>query len=194
FIEMGFKYLQNRKDRLHILEVGFGTGLNALLSLAQARESQQAINYIGIEPLPVPPELLEGLKYQEIFDSLEIRGFFATMHQSPWNQPIEINEYFHLTKVKQPLMAYESPDSVDLVYFDAFAPSKHPEMWDKEVFLHLAQMMEPGGILVTYCAKGQVKRDLQAAGFRVEKLPGPPGKREMIRAHYEGIIHPENAS
>lgn len=194
FIEMGLKYALREKQAITLLEVGFGTGLNALLSMAHVFENNYSVKYIGLEPFPVPLELLPELQYQHIFEADQIKLLFERIHEKPWDQAITILDQFELLKVKQTLMAYKSQEKIDLVYFDAFAPSKHPGMWEKEVFLHLASMMSKGGILVTYCAKGQVKRDLQAAGFRVEKLPGPPGKREMIRAHFVGVTHPENAS
>lgn len=193
FIDMGLK--ASAAFQPHILEVGFGTGLNALLTLEAAEQEKRPVHYTGIELYPLSWEEVDALKYSA-------NPLFKELHTSPWEKDVNITPYFTLHKihgdvnkaVSDKLLATgnESPanrpslitsHSFDLVYFDAFAPEKQPEMWSEELFRKIYAGMNVNGILTTYCAKGVVRRLLQTVGFTVERLPGPPGgKREILRA------------
>jgi tRNA U34 5-methylaminomethyl-2-thiouridine-forming methyltransferase MnmC len=175
---MGLKYVQTVQPR--ILEVGFGTGLNAFLSLLAAHETGKKVHYTGLELYPLEWDTLTKLTYSE--DPL-----FQQIHTAGWEVETEISPNFTLLKQRADFTEIhrENPNNrrYDVVYFDAFAPGKQPEMWEQQRFDYLYAIMNNGGALTTYCAKGAVRRALQYAGFVVERLPGPPGgKREMIRA------------
>lgn len=163
-----------------ILEVGFGTGLNALLTLLYGKE--HSIHYTSLEAYPLDIDLAMQLNYPEYTGIEGARELFEQLHQSPWNCEVEISAQFFLEKRSEPLQQFQRDNAFDLVYYDAFAPHAQPELWEPEIWEKLYGMMRPNAVLVTYCAKGQVRRDMQAAGFKVERLEGPPGKREMIRA------------
>ena len=170
-------------DYLTVLEMGFGTGLNALLTYFSAEKRQQYIHYIGIEAFPPSPEEIAAMDYSSFSSDPASNEVYNAMHKAAWDRPCELSEHFVLEKQQCVLeAAHVQKGSVDLVYYDAFGPRVQPELWTLEVFQRIYEWMAPGGVLVTYCAKGQVKRDLKAAGFLVEALPGPPGKREMTRA------------
>ena len=163
---------------LRLLEVGFGTGLNAAVT-AMAATAERPVHYITLEKYPVEPRLVEGLGYEALVDS----PLFAALHAAPWEQPIAITPHFTLEKRCCDLLAAPLPHDIDIVYFDAFAPEKQPEMWSAEVFARIYEAMCPGGVLTTYCAKGAIRRLLQTTGFSVERLAGPVGgKREILRA------------
>lgn len=184
FIEAGLRpLLAGGPAKQRILEVGLGTGLNALLTLEAALGSGVAIAYDGLETYPVPPALVAAL--QPEWDALgePLSTLFAQLHAAPWNQPQELTPGFTLTKMEQALeKARLPPACYHLIYFDAFAPEKQPELWTEAVFAQLYAAAAPGAVLVSYCAQGQFRRSLRAAGWLTEKLPGPPGKREMTRA------------
>ena len=165
----------------HILEIGFGTGLNALLTLIEADKHKNRIYYTAIEPHPLDETEANQLNYCEQLNLRDYQKFFEKMHQCGWEEMFEITEYFRLTKTKNSLFDLPADSLFFLIYFDAFAPNAQPELWTKEVFKKLHDMLLPEGMLVTYCSKGEVRRNMQAAGFNVEKLKGPPGKREMLR-------------
>lgn len=184
FVDMGLKALT--KDRVRVLEVGFGTGLNALLTLQATDELNVAVDYIGIELYPLSWEMVNALNYSD-------SPLFELLHTIPWEQPTIISNKFTLTKVEDDInklfveQGIDKKEEInkpfDLIYFDAFAPEKQPEMWSQELFDSLYNALSDGGVLTTYCAKGVVRRMLQAAGFKVERLAGPPGgKREILRA------------
>ncbi|MDR2914755.1 MAG: tRNA (5-methylaminomethyl-2-thiouridine)(34)-methyltransferase MnmD, partial [Tannerella sp.] len=182
FINAGLKHCT--KDRIHIFEVGFGTGLNAFLTLLDAQSNNKTIHYTTIEAYPLDKSIVEKLNYPQLFSQKD-RLIYQQLHDAEWNVEVEITPHFFLQKVKVSLLdfdfsLYKAP--FDLIYFDAFAPDKQPEMWTQEIFNHLFEITTNNGILVTYCAKGVVRRMMQAAGYTVERLPGPPGKREMLRA------------
>lgn len=167
---------------LRLLEVGLGTGLNALLTLDAARRAAVAVAYDGYETVPLPTEAVAALapQWEEI---PALRDAFAQLHAAPWGQPLALAAIFSLTKVLAKVQAADLPASYyDLIYFDAFAPEKQPELWTEDVFAKLYAAAAPGAVLVSYCAQGQFRRNLRAAGWLTEKLPGPPGKREMTRA------------
>lgn len=185
FIDAGWREsIKQREDGkgLHILEMGFGTGLNALLTLIEASAIQQPVHYTAIELYPLGMEEVASLNYCEQLERAGLQAVFEKLHGAEWGKAEQISEYFIVEKRKVNLGNFVSKQAYDLVYFDAFAPGAQPELWTKEVFEKLYGMMEPNGILVTYCSKGDVRRAMMAAGFSVEKIAGPPGKREMVRA------------
>lgn len=170
-------------EYLTILEMGFGTGLNALLTYFSSEKRQQYVHYIGIEAFPPSEEEIAAMDYASFSPDPEALDVYNELHNAPWNNALSISEHFVIEKQKCSLEdARVETGTVDLIYYDAFAPKVQPELWTAEIFQMLYDWMAPGGILVTYCAQGQVKRNMKAAGFRIEPLPGPPGKREMTRA------------
>jgi tRNA U34 5-methylaminomethyl-2-thiouridine-forming methyltransferase MnmC len=177
FIQWGLKQA-SAVSSLSILEVGFGTGLNALLTVF-SKPNDQYIQYVGIEPFPVDEDLLA--EYSVMFSSEE-QVLFNQLHQAEWNKSVSIKPQFQLEKVNLKLEDYSLMRQFDLIYFDAFGPRAQAELWVLPVFEKMYRLTRNGGRLVTYCAKGQVKRDLKAAGFIVNSVPGPPGKREMTIA------------
>jgi tRNA U34 5-methylaminomethyl-2-thiouridine-forming methyltransferase MnmC len=180
FIKHGLHTL-NLKN-IHILEVGFGTGLNAFITLLEAEKKQLEITYTGVEAYPVLKEELEELNYPAILNAISRTDDFWKLHLTDWNTPIQITENFTLTKQQKFFDDINDLDNYHLIYFDAFGARVQPELWDKVMFKRMCKALKYNGILVTYAAKGSVRRAMQAAGFLVEKLPGPPGKREMLRA------------
>ena len=168
---------QTSKQSLHIFEMGFGTGLNAYLTALAAQRLQCPIHYTAVEKFPLSAEEASGLNY-----ATENPELFHQLHDAPWEQPVAINPLFSLHKSNADLLAFSPNEPFDLIYFDAFAPTAQPELWTEAVFSKLFNQTNPGGVLVTYCSKGVVRRAMQAAGFTVNKIPGPPGKREMVRA------------
>ncbi len=166
-------------NKINLLEIGFGTGLNTFLSHNAIQNKPVKIYYEALEKYPLTSELIPLLN---TFDSLSQRKLFENIHQVAWQQPVPLSPNFILFKNKVDLKDYKSDHLFDLVYFDAFAPDKQPELWTEQIFNKIFNLMNPKGILVTYSAKGSVRRKLQKVGFTVEKLPGPPGKREMLRA------------
>lgn len=167
-------------DELRILEVGFGTGLNAWLVENEVIQHSQRISYTSFETFPLPPSIWEQLKFTD--DVVGLKRFHE-LHRAPWNVDIELVPGFTLKKVQASIINTSfSTTHFDIVFFDAFAPNKQPEMWTLDVLANVVASLKPGGIFVTYCAKGQLKRDLKSLGLMVETLPGPPGKKEMVRA------------
>ena len=186
FIEAGLRPLLaaglGQEGILSILEVGLGTGLNALLTLEAARAAGVIIDYEGYETNPLPASILSALASQWD-DNMALKIAFKELHAAPWNELVEFDESLFLTKLPAPIQhASLGQEVYDLIYFDAFAPEKQPELWTEAVFAQLYAAAAPGAVLVSYCAQGQFRRNLRATGWRTEKLPGPPGKREMTRA------------
>ena len=180
FIDMGLKH--SSVTAPHILEIGLGTGLNCVLTLLEAKESQRHIHYTGIERYPLNEEIIRKLNYPSIIGKECEEDYFA-IHQAPWEEDVCLSPWFTLHKMEGDFTHYSFEQKYDIIYFDAFAPEKQPEMWEQSLFDNLYQVLNEGGILTTYCAKGVVRRMLQTAGFKVERLPGPPGgKREILRA------------
>ena len=177
FVESGFKQLSGRKE-IKVLEVGFGTGLNCYLT-ALAHDADQRIFYCGLEAYPLGREFLCELNYADREGGE--RGLLEDIYLSDWELELEIRPNFLLKKVEEKLETFKPGEKFDLVYFDAFGPRAQPEMWEKSVFEKLYGLMSSQGVFVTYCAKGQVRRDLGSCGFDVERLEGPPGKRHMLR-------------
>ncbi len=178
FINNGL--LVSEKDPLHILEIGFGTGLNALLTLQETEDTVRRIHYTALERYPVPLEIVSRLNYCNLLN-IDCERFLR-MHTLPWGKESSLTDRFSLLKIQDDLLTSHLPGHYDLIYFDAFSAAAQPEMWTPEIFSKIGSAMTQGAILVTYAAKGSVRRALQQTGFRVERLPGPPGKREMIRA------------
>ncbi|OIR12033.1 tRNA 5-methylaminomethyl-2-thiouridine biosynthesis bifunctional protein MnmC [mine drainage metagenome] len=174
FIKAGLKPLLHQHQTINIFEMGFGTGLNALLSLQTAVLHQQKINYTTVELFPLTPEEVVELNYAD--------ENFVQLHRCDWEKDMVLNDRFSIHKTNQSLINYSTGKKFNLVYFDAFDPNTQPELWTKEIFEKLFLMMASNGILVTYSSKGNVRRAMLEAGFSVEKIPGPPHKREMIRA------------
>ncbi len=180
FIQSGLNFFLGitAAKKIKILEVGFGTGLNAYLTMQAAANLALHVEYKGLEPQPLEGGFTDRLNYSRA-DNLD----FKRLHAVPWESKMDLTPHFSITKIKGNIHSVElQPGAFDLVYYDAFAPKSQPEMWDLEVFKKIKKAMAVPSVFVTYCAKGQVKRDLKTAGFIVESIPGPPGKREMVRA------------
>ena len=179
FINAGLASLKSNK--VSILEVGFGTGLNALLTSMYALDNQVTVQYVTLDKYPIDPSLLFQLNYPTITGT-EGRELFESIHSAPWEQPVRLTPWFTLEKRLTDLTSMSVEGLFDLVYFDAFGPGKQPEMWSREVMQKIAGVTHPGSVFVTYSAKGELKRILRALDFEVALLPGPPGKRVMTRA------------
>lgn len=190
FIKHGLLFILNNNAtaEIHVLEIGFGTGLNALLTLIEAGTNRK-IKYTAIESFPLTIEEAKNLNYCEQLKREDLLPSFEKMHQCEWESDIAINPYFTIHKLQLSLLnirnsylVHKNSPQPDIIYFDAFAPAAQPELWTKQVFEMLYGILKKDGILITYCSKGEVRRAMQAAGFVVEKIPGPPGKREIVRA------------
>lgn len=179
FIGQGFCYLSHRS--LSILEIGFGTGLNALLSLAEAEKRGVEVQYHGIEKYPINYEEYSSLNYEKIIEGIP-PGSLMKLHQGTWGEADRITDNFTLTKEMADIRTINPKGPFDLVYFDAFAPQKQADLWSEEVFCNIYKALKTGGILVTYTSMGIVKRALRSCGFSVKRAPGPPGKRHTLRA------------
>lgn len=180
FINMGLKHSSVSSPR--ILEIGLGTGLNCFLTLLNAEEDKRHIHYTSIERFPLGMDVIQKLDYPSIIGRGHNADYLA-IHQAPWKEDTKLSPWFTLHKVEGDFTNYTFEKGYDIIYFDAFAPEKQPEMWEQSLFNSLYQILNEGGILTTYCAKGIVRRMLQSAGFIVERLAGPPGgKREILRA------------
>ena len=175
-----------RSESLSIFEMGFGTGLNALLTLIESEKLQQKIHYTAIELYPLSEGEAATLNYCELLNRPDLKWLFDKLHNCEWEKEINITPLFTLDKIRRSFLDYTTGSFQHVIYFDAFAPVSQPELWTREVFEKIYQTVFPGGVLVTYCSKGDVRRALISAGFKVEKIPGPYGKREMIRATKEG--------
>ena len=177
FIEHGLKFTSPKTKELTIFEMGFGTGLNAFLTAQWAQKNYQEIRYTGIELHPVPEEMWKQMDYVQ--DEVEM---YSKITSTEWGYFLEIHPDFHLKKIEQDIHQLQTAEKVDLIYFDAFGPRAQSEMWELPVLTKMHELLNTGGVFVTYCAQGQMKRNLKSLGFSLESLPGPPGKREMTRA------------
>lgn len=189
FIEAGFRHwwnLHENASQCVVFEMGFGTGLNALLTTLEARRRQRKVFYETVEAFPLETTLIEQLNYCSALEESFWQPVFSSLHTCEWSSVQHITTFFSFKKVKTLLANYIPGDPVDVIYYDAFAPGAQPELWTRPVFEKLFAMLAPGGVLVTYCSKGEVRRSMQAAGFLVEKIPGPVGKREMLRGTKAG--------
>ncbi len=184
FIKNGFDYVLASKDfpELNILEIGFGTGLNAFITYLEAAKIRQKINYVGVEAYPVSVKEIALLNYVEQLSAQNNQTIFDKMHESSWEVRNEVIPFFFLTKRQQFFLNITDSDSFHLIYFDAFGARVQPELWGVTIFKKMYDALIDDGVLVTYAAKGSVRRAMQEVGFTVERLPGPPGKREMLRA------------
>ena len=178
FIEAGLK--KCKSDSLKILEIGFGTGLNALLTMINANKKH--IVYHSIEKFPLEKNIVEKLNFPSIINSTVSVNWLKKIHETKWNKEYEIEPWFKLKKIEADFLEHNFEKGYDLVYFDAFAPEKQPELWNIEIFQKIFDSMSDNAILTTYCAKGSVRRAMLSCGFVVERIPGPPGKRQMMRA------------
>lgn len=184
FIKSGLEHLLQKKemDRIHILEIGFGTGLNALISYYEAARNKVIIDYTGVEAYPVSEDELQALDYPSVFTEEDAAEVFKALHGCSWSQRTAISSFFMLQKQQMFFRDIKAENAFDLIFFDAFGPRVQPDLWTEEIFEGMYRALRDEGVLVTYSAKGSVRRAMQAAGFLVERLPGPPGKREMLRA------------
>jgi len=180
FIDKGLSRINNTS--VAILEIGFGTGLNALITAMEGKRRQLDIYYTAVEAFPITADELEQLQYTEKLNAPLFQEIFNEMHTCSWEENVLISPKFTIHKQCKDFLDIADTDAYDLVYFDAFGARVQPELWTETIFLKMFKALKTHGILVTYAAKGSVRRAMQAVGFKVERLPGPPGKREMLRA------------
>lgn len=178
FIKNGLSLIEEKS--ISILEIGFGTGLNAFITLLEAQKNELCIDYTGIEAYPVAEAEAFAMNYLEELKANEFEPEFKKMHQCNWDEKIVFNSNFSLTKRNQFFQDIQDKNSFDLIYFDAFGYQVQPELWSTEIFKTMYESLKDKGILVTYAARGVIKRSMQEVGFTVHKVPGPPGKREMM--------------
>lgn len=164
-----------------VFEVGFGTGLNALLTALEAEKLQRKTTYVSIEKYPLDADEYSHLNYASLVGERAV-VLFEKLHTAVWNSLVEISPWFSLQKLRADLTLLPEIPMADVIYFDAFAPNKQESMWSREIFAYLFEHTNNNGVLTTYCAKGDVRRTLQSVGYQVERTDGPPGKREMLRA------------
>lgn len=161
--------------------MGFGTGLNSFITLLESSKSKRKVDYIGLEALPILEDEILQLNYVNILQTRGLGHKFEEMHLSPWELPQKVTSYFTLTKRKTRLEDFKTDEKFNLIYFDAFGARVQPELWTVAIFQKMFYFLEEGGILTTYSAKGSVRRAMQEVGFKVLRLLGPPGKREMLQ-------------
>lgn len=181
FIKNGLEFVAENKSEISIFEMGFGTGLNALVTRNYALKNNLIISYTSVENHPLSYDLCEKLNYDKKIISNNLNSFYESLHLSKWNSSIELEKDFFLHKIEGEIESINLAKKYDLIYFDAFGPRAQSDMWTIEIFQKLFNALNTNGVFVTYCAKGQVRRDLESVGFKIERLPGPPGKREMLR-------------
>ena len=181
FIEKGYRF--HPAPSPVVFEVGFGTGLNCLLTACLAEELKRPTFYISVEKYPLASKIIKNLEYEKWVSGIG-KNLFSIIHKCEWGQPVQLSENFKLMKINGDFTGFkwQIPQLCDIIYFDAFGPEKQPEMWTFSIISGLYDWLNPGGVFVTYSAKGEVRRSLVSAGFKVERLPGPPGKKEMLRA------------
>jgi len=181
FIKNGLDLFEDGAE-VSILEIGFGTGLNALITLLEAEKRNLKVNYVGVEAYPIPLEEIAQLNYVEQLESPEKKVDFEKIHAINWEEEIVVNPNFTLTKRKQLFTDITDENTFDLIYFDAFGFTVQPELWNEEIFEIMYKSLKNVGILTTYACRTSIKKAMQHAGFQTLKLPGAPGKREMLRA------------
>lgn len=184
YIQAGLDYFssRNQPESITVLEAGFGTGLNALLSYLWSEKSKIKIDYLGIEAYPISKEEIESLEYYKIIDGDNVKSVYDNLHQADWEQWSEISSFFRLKKQKLFFSDLEVQNQADVIFYDAFGPRVQPELWEKSIFQKFYDALKPNGVFVTYCVKGTARRALQEIGFEVDIIEGPPGKRHMMRA------------
>jgi tRNA U34 5-methylaminomethyl-2-thiouridine-forming methyltransferase MnmC len=183
FIDSGLMPSIGKHETIRIFEMGFGTGLNAFLTAKVAEELKQRIEYVAIEQFPLEQKVMGKIIHNDLFKSPEDTALIRSIHLAEWGKKVSINPFFELDKRQVNLIDYQLDDTFNIVYFQAFDPMYQPQLWTKEIFEKLFNSMAKKAILVTYSSKGQVRRNMQQAGFTVEKIPGPSGKREITRAY-----------
>lgn len=188
FIKHGLQYfydselVSDSNNNISIFEIGFGTGLNAFITLLEAEKLTKQINYFGVEGYPILSDEISQLNYPKQLKAEKNESLFKMLHEVSWEEKHEITKHFYLTKQHKYFSEIKEKDIYNLIYFDAFGARVQPELWTETIFKKMYEALQKNGVLVTYAAKGSVRRAMQAVGFKVEKLPGPPGKREMLRA------------
>lgn len=187
FIGAGLLWKAQETEQIAVLEVGFGTGLNAFMTWLEAERQGLSVEYTGLETVPVSQAVLSAMRYPEALGVPGRAADFERLYQIPWGQAQRFSAHFQAEKCLLPVQEVSFERRFDVIYFDAFAPQIQPEMWEEELFRRLAKTLKAGGCLVTYCAQGEFRRRLKRSGFLVEKLPGPPGKREMTRGRIGSI-------
>lgn len=180
FIKNGLSLFEN--STISILEIGFGTGLNAFITFLESQKLHQTIDYVGVEAYPVAADEVLLMNYVPELKAENQSSYFEKMHECNWEEPINLRQDFLFTKRKQFFADIDDLEKFDLIYFDAFGFDVQPELWSTAIFQKMYNALKPKGVLVTYAARGVVKRSMKEVGFTVEKLEGPPGKREMFRA------------
>lgn len=183
FIAAGLHASARWGSTVDVLETGFGTGLNAWMTALEAARTGCIVRYTALEMYPVPLAVAHSLNYPELLGCPEQAEEFSKLHRQPWGQMLPLHPHFFLEKRQQPIQHLTDQAAFDVVYFDVFAPQVQPELWTADTLGRLYVALRASGYLVTYGAQGEFRRTLRAVGFEVEKLPGPPGKREMTRAH-----------
>ena len=180
FIKNGLSFIN--KNKYSILEIGFGTGLNAFITFLHSKNNNHTIDYVGVEAYPIEPEEALLMNYVAVLNATNDAAIFKIMHQSNWDEKIEISNIFSLVKRKQFFQDITDENSFDLIYFDAFGYRVQPELWSLEIFKKMYTALKINGVIVTYACRSSIKKAMIESGFTVEKLPGAPGKREMLRA------------
>ena len=180
FIKNGLSLFENKS--ISILEIGFGTGLNAFITFLESKKLNQTIDFVGVEAYPISADEVLSMNYVSELNAKSESHIFEKMHQCKWEEQIILREDFVFTKRKQFFTDIDDLEMFDLIYFDAFGYNVQPDLWSTAIFQKMYNALKANGILVTYAARGVVKRSMQEVGFEVEKLEGPPGKREMFRA------------
>jgi len=180
YIEKGFSFYES--SNAVVFEIGFGTGLNCMLTALEAKKNNKIVTYYTIEKYPLEHQIVQQLNYGKII-SKRAEHIFQTIHECEWDETVKVSENFYLRKIKADLTTVDldSFENFNIIYFDAFGPDKQPEMWITDIFQKIYDQTSDNGIIVTYSAKGEVRRKLAACGFTMERLPGPPGKKQMLR-------------
>lgn len=179
FIKNGLSLCKGQS--VSVLEIGFGTGLNAFITFLESIKNNQNIEYVGVEGFPISTDEVVQMNYVNQLNASQFEAEFKTMHISDWEENVTISETFRLTKRKQLFNEINDKNQFDIIYFDAFGYRVQPELWSVEIFTKMFEALKEGGILVTYACRGPIKNAMKEAGFKIEKLAGPPGKREMLR-------------
>lgn len=184
FIDCGLRYFMSQSsanpDNLHVFEMGLGTGLNALLTWSEAFFRKQKIVYHAVELYPLTEAEIQSLNYNDLISNKNVQ--LSAIHHVPWNELIVLDNYFSFIKIKEDIQQFTTSEKFNIIYFDAFDPNAQPELWTEHIFKKMFSILHSNSFLVTYCSKGTVQSAMKAAGFKIEKLKGPPGKREIIRA------------
>lgn len=182
FIGAGLLKVAELQKEISILEMGFGTGLNAYLTAVKANELELKIKYTTLEAFPISNEQVKKMNYSDWGKGKAQKLIFSKIQEVPWEESREIDQHFSIKKIMKKFEDYHAIEEFDLIYFDAFGPNVQPELWSDVIFKNMFNALKPGGMLVTYSVKGSARRAMKSAGFTVDKIPGPPGKREMSRA------------